>query len=146
MAKITLSSVPKCRLAERNFLQIFVAFINVLHILSKGFPNIFPLEEHFYIDFCVLPHSIDTQYSLPCSNIMFYISTISTNQVLTTQIAKFIGPTWGPPGSCQPQVGPMLAPLTLLPGKSNNGQQLWSLTAAFPLYHISNKLLIYMNI
>ena len=27
-----------------------------------------------------------------------------------------MGPTWGPPGSCQPQVGPMLAPWTLLSG------------------------------
>ena len=34
----------------------------------------------------------------------------------TTQIAKFMGPTWGPPGSCQPQMGPMLAPWTLLSG------------------------------
>ena len=32
------------------------------------------------------------------------------------QIAKFLGPTWGPPGSCRPQVGPMLAPWTLLSG------------------------------
>ena len=32
------------------------------------------------------------------------------------QIARFIGPTWGPPGSCRPQVGPMLAPWTLLSG------------------------------
>ena len=30
------------------------------------------------------------------------------------QIAKFMGPTWGPPGSCRPQIGPMLAPWTLL--------------------------------
>ena len=30
------------------------------------------------------------------------------------QIAKFLGPTWGPPGSCRPQMGPMLAPWTLL--------------------------------
>ena len=29
-------------------------------------------------------------------------------------IAKFMGPTWGPPGSCRPQMGPMLAPWTLL--------------------------------
>ena len=28
-----------------------------------------------------------------------------------------MGPTWGPPGSCWPQMGPMLAPLTLLSGK-----------------------------
>ena len=26
-----------------------------------------------------------------------------------SQIAKFMGPTWGPPGSCRPQMGPMLA-------------------------------------
>ena len=25
----------------------------------------------------------------------------------TSQIARFIGPTWGPPGSCRPQMGPM---------------------------------------
>ena len=35
-----------------------------------------------------------------------------------SQIAKFMGPTWGPPGSCRPQVGPMLAPWTLLSGMS----------------------------
>ena len=34
----------------------------------------------------------------------------------TSQIAKFMGPTWGPPGSCRPQMGPMLAPWTLLSG------------------------------
>ena len=32
------------------------------------------------------------------------------------QIAIFMWPTWGPPGSCRPQVGPMLAPWTLLSG------------------------------
>ena len=31
-------------------------------------------------------------------------------------IIKFMGPTWGPPGSCRPQIGPMLAPWTLLSG------------------------------
>ena len=33
-----------------------------------------------------------------------------------TQVARFMGPTWGPPVSCRPQMGPMLAPLTLLSG------------------------------
>ena len=36
-----------------------------------------------------------------------------------TQIAKFMGPTWGPPGSCLIQMGPMLAPWTLLSGHSS---------------------------
>ena len=35
---------------------------------------------------------------------------------MCTQIAQFMGPTWGPSGSCRPQVGPMLAPWTLLSG------------------------------
>ena len=30
-----------------------------------------------------------------------------------TQTARFMGPTWGPPGSCRPQVGPMLPPINL---------------------------------
>ena len=29
---------------------------------------------------------------------------------------RFMGQTWGPPGSCRPQMGPMLAPWTLLSG------------------------------
>ena len=33
---------------------------------------------------------------------------------LPAQTAKFMGPIWGPPGSCRPQMGPMLAPWTLL--------------------------------
>ena len=34
----------------------------------------------------------------------------------TSQIARIMGPTWGPPGSCRPQSGPMWAPWTLLSG------------------------------
>ena len=30
----------------------------------------------------------------------------------TSQITKFMRPTWGPPGSCRSQMGPMLAPWT----------------------------------
>ena len=33
--------------------------------------------------------------------------------------AKFVGPTWGPPGARRTQVGPMLAIWNLLPGKLN---------------------------
>ena len=40
-----------------------------------------------------------------------------------SQIAKFMGPIWGPLGSCRPQMGPMLAPWTLLSGLF--GDALW---------------------
>ena len=33
-----------------------------------------------------------------------------------SHIAKFMGPTWGPPGSCRSQMGRMLVPWTLLSG------------------------------
>ena len=40
-----------------------------------------------------------------------------THLDVATQIAKFMGPTWGPPGSCRPQMGPMSVPWTFLLGK-----------------------------
>ena len=45
------------------------------------------------------------------------------------KITRFMGPTWGPPGSCRPQMGPILAPWTLrsgafrLSGHTIDGQQ-----------------------
>ena len=39
-----------------------------------------------------------------------------TDKQIPRSIAKFMGPTWGPPGSCRPQMGPMLATWTLLSG------------------------------
>ena len=38
----------------------------------------------------------------------------------TAQTEKFMRSTWGPPGSCRPQVGPMLAPWTLLSGRPSS--------------------------
>ena len=35
---------------------------------------------------------------------------------INAQITTFMEPTWGPPGSCWPQVGPMLAPWSLISG------------------------------
>ena len=40
------------------------------------------------------------------------------SQSILPQVARFMGPTWGPPGSCRSQMGPMLAPWTLLSGRS----------------------------
>ena len=46
-----------------------------------------------------------------------------------TQIAKFMGPTWGLSRSCQPQMGPMLAPWTLLSGYNNCQISSWWMTS-----------------
>ena len=49
---------------------------------------------------------------------MSWYLTLQTTAFLTTQIAKFMWPKWDPPGCCRPQMGPMLAPWTLLSGNS----------------------------
>ena len=46
-----------------------------------------------------------------------------------TQIARFMRPTWGPPGSLWPQVGPTLTPRILLSGyiaASGYGLKVWT--------------------
>ena len=43
-----------------------------------------------------------------------------------SQIARFMGPTWGPPRSCRPQMGPVLAPWTLLSGVLLPEKKVWS--------------------
>ena len=45
-----------------------------------------------------------------------YISMDLISGFPPSQIARFMGPTWGPPGADRTQVGPMLAPWTLLSG------------------------------
>ena len=52
------------------------------------------------------------------------------------QITKFMGPTWGPPGSCRPQMGPMLAPWTLLSGTLHH-QECWLTSISQGLYSLS---------
>ena len=44
------------------------------------------------------------------------ISLMIANQANQSLIARFMGPAWDPPGDDRTQVGPMLAPWTLLSG------------------------------
>ena len=56
------------------------------------------------------PKSVKHQTS---ATVRMALLQIDNGCVRASQIAKFMGPTWGPPGSCRPQMGPMLAPCTL---------------------------------
>ena len=47
---------------------------------------------------------------------LLYLYTRLPTACLLSQIDRLMGPTWGPPGSCRPQVSPTLAPWTLLSG------------------------------
>ena len=57
---------------------------------------------------------VTTSLNLPISS----MSRILDSNL--SQIAKFMGPTGGPPRSCRPQMGLMLAPWTLLSGMLEN--------------------------
>ena len=46
-----------------------------------------------------------------------FVGCILYDLLLTTLIARFMRPTWGPSGADRTQLGPMLAPCTLLSGK-----------------------------
>ena len=66
------------------------------------------------------PISVTTKYCIYSVHTWtLEFNTISNVQVFRqfnkepSQIAKFIGSTWGPPGSCWPQMGRMLVPWTL---------------------------------
>ena len=61
-------------------------------------------------------------------------NTISTKELLHTKTAMFTGPTWGPPGSCQPQMSPMLAPCILLSGYFNSSEHSFTDTIFKYLY------------
>ena len=56
-----------------------------------------------------------------CSVILAY--GLSLMWVMSTMIARFMGPTWGPSGADRTQVGPMLAPWTLLSGYGSSKPQ-----------------------
>ena len=56
-------------------------------------------------------HQHGRRKMFPCTYINYVKfvgnSLYNSPRKLTTQIAKFMGPTWGPPESCRPQMGPM---------------------------------------
>ena len=59
------------------------------------------------------------------------------HNAIITQIAQFTGPTWGPPGSYRPQMGPTLAPCNLLSGKDcvhDKMYKRWSTESVWSIY------------
>ena len=53
------------------------------------------------------------------------MTSFPSSITITSHVARFMGPTWVPPGSYQPQMGPMLAPWTLLSGMVQNNM-IWN--------------------
>ena len=60
----------------------------------------------------VRKHKVTKPYSYSTGMISTKVQTVEPES--TALIARFMGPTWGPSGADRTQVGPMLAPWTLL--------------------------------
>ena len=62
---------------------------------------------------------------------MIYSRNVGKVRGMQTLTARFMGPIWGPPGADRTQMGPMLAPWTLLSGKLNWGEIIPNSTAMY---------------
>ena len=83
----------------------------------------------------VLP--LNTQNNMRHDNAYFMGCIVCA---VLTQIASFMGPTWGPSGACRTQVGPMLTTWTLLSGYKALRWRRSNLF--FYLYYLSTGLLV----
>ena len=60
----------------------------------------------------------------------------------STLIARFMGLRWVPPGSCRPQMGPILAPWTLLSRYVSRGNDIgWFLELFYYYYQLNSAIL-----
>ena len=68
--------------------------------------------------FNILQHDITGPHYFLTAQIILLLKCIrqTASNISTSLIATFMGPTWGPSGADRTQVGPMLAPWTLLSG------------------------------
>ena len=74
-----------------------------------------------------------------------YESRLPMPEHQNQQIAKFMGPAWGQSGSCRPQMGPMLAPWTMLSGYVCTGRHEGHLLSCEQNAALSNKLVFCLN-
>ena len=107
--------------------RIFLLFIRLekkmicMSVLNECYPN----QNHtFYsiniVNILILAVYLKLMHGWLITSIAFLDGTLQLYAKLqwrfaellskSSQIAKFIGLTWDPPGSCRPQMGPMLAP------------------------------------
>ena len=65
---------------------------------------------------------------------------VNSDCIIPPQITSFTWPTWGPPGSCRPQIGPTLAPWTLLSGTTKRELCVYFLTCTLLMKKLSRDI------
>ena len=87
------------------------------YIKARLKSNLYIWQQQILIFRYIHTHTSKVLIACLCITQNIYYNIVGPDEYYSsTQIAKFMGPTWGPPGSCWPQMGPMLAPWTLLSG------------------------------
>ena len=76
---------------------------------------------YFHLPYCHVSIVLEFLHST-LKLITLILSSLTLTNSMTTQIARFMGTTWGLPGSCWPQMGPMLAQWTMLLGNQKTEQ------------------------
>ena len=56
---------------------------------------------------CVKEKQLELEIENQVTNVLIVLKTQEYKETRGPLIARFMGPTWDPPGSCCPQVGPM---------------------------------------
>ena len=100
------------RITPLMLIMIMIVMCDDYAILSKNIK----MYVWFYQIVCIHPVTVLLD---PLYHIYYVINKKNTAVCIfygTSQIARFVWPTWGPPGSWRPQVGPTLAPWILLAG------------------------------
>ena len=96
--------------------ELTVKCIQRYIIICTGLSNVYPLHRQGMV-----PHAVLKWYQMnsnSLNNIVTYTYhhadfKICLLQHNYTQITKFMGPTWDPPGSCRPPDGPHVGPMNL---------------------------------
>ena len=87
-----------------------IQFVSVFYIKLTGLNYIcFRIKE-------ILAHDVYEHIAPPYRVGVDWRWSIDVGTNIQTHIARFMEPAWDPPGPCRPQMGPMLAPWTLLSG------------------------------
>ena len=106
------------RYVSRQWLK-FVLVVRVMSGKSQGTFSAIPWQPCC----CIMWYFVNSRFYPYCRELGHYHSLPKNDMAgplpvkyAGIQIARLMGPTWGPPGSCRSQISPMLAPWTLLSG------------------------------
>ena len=86
----------------------------------------FPMNTHAIIMLLIHQNDVVTSFwcnddiiSCVCWVVITFVRQASRTHRPEALLARFMGPSWGPSGADRTQVGPMLAPWSLLSGRGN---------------------------